>query len=88
LSTAGLPTVPRADAEAFHEFLLGQPVLRGGEYLRIGKYGLARREECRSLGRHVLEFVGDDVDIGGKTVERRHVEIVGLGHAAHDIEGR
>ena len=72
---------------AFHELLLGQPVLRGRQHLRIGQHRLARREERRGLGRHVLELVGDDIDVGGETVERRHVGVVGLGHAPHHIEG-
>ncbi len=72
---------------ACHEFLFGEPVLRDRQHLRVGQHRLARREERRGLGRHVLELVGDDIDVRGETVERRHVEIVGFGHAAHDLEG-
>ena len=76
-----------SDAEAFDEFFLGEPVLRDGQHLRVGQHRLARREKRRGLGGDVLEFVGDDVDIRREAIERRHVEVVGLGHAAHHIEG-
>ena len=77
-----------ADAERLHELLFDQPILRRRQHLRIGQHGLACREEGRGFGRHVFELVGHDIDIGGKTVERGHVEIIGFGDAPHDLKCR
>ena len=77
-----------ADAEAGDEVLLGEPVLRRRQDLRIGQHRNARGEKGRGLRRHVLELVGDDVDIGGEAVERLGVGVVGAGDAMHDVESR
>ena len=75
------------DAERLDEILLGRTILRRRQDARVRQHRLARRQEGRGLRRHVLEFVGDDVDVGGETIERLRVGIVGAGHAMHDVEG-
>ena len=50
------------DAELGDELLLDQAVLRDRQHARIGQHRLARRQKRRGLRRHVLEFIGDDVD--------------------------
>ena len=54
--------------------------------LRIGQHRNARGEKRRGLRRHVLEFIGDDVDVGGEAVERFGVGVIGAGDAMHDVE--
>ena len=76
-----------ADAEPGDESLFRQAVLGRRQDLRIGQHRHPRGEKRRGLRRHVLELVGDDVDIGGEAVERLGVAIVGAGHAMHDVEG-
>ena len=48
----------------------------------------ARGEERGGRGRHVLEFVGDDVDRVGEARQRRLVLIGGDGVPRGDVEGR
>ncbi len=77
-----------ADAERGDEVLLGEPVLGGRQDFRIGQHRHARGEKRRGLRRHVLELIGDDIDIGGETVERLGVGVIGAGDAMHDVESR
>ena len=66
-----------ADAERGDEILLGKAVLRGGEDFRVGQNRNARGEKRRGFRRHVLEFIGDDIDVGRKTVERLIIVVIG-----------
>ena len=52
-----------------------------------GSTGLRADEKGRGLGRHVLELVGDDIDVGGEAVERGDVGVVGARSRAHHVEG-
>src|SRR5439155_3016239 len=61
------------DAEPLDEVLFDQPVLRGLQDLLRGQYGTARGQHHGGGGRHVLEFIGDDVDIVGEQLERLDV---------------
>ena len=76
----------RLDAEPGDEIFLGQPVLRDRQDPRVGQDRRARGQKSRGLRRHVLELVGDHIDIGGEAVERRVVGIVGAGDPMHHVE--
>ena len=75
------------DAEPLDEVLFDQPVLRGLQDLLRGQYGTARGQHHGGGGRHVLEFIGDDVDIVGEQLERLDVGIFGAGRVQHHVEG-
>ena len=55
---------------------------------RIGQHRPARRQDHRGRRRHVLELVGDDVDVGGEQFQRLDIGIFRAGRVQHDIEGR
>ncbi len=76
------------DAEAGDEVFLGKPILRNRQDFRIRQNRNARGKKRRGLRRHVLEFISDDVDIGGKAVERFGVGVIGPRRAIDDIERR
>ena len=76
-----------ADAEPGDKVLFGEPVLRGRQDFRIGQDRNARRQKRRGLRRHVLELIGNDIDIRGEAVERLGVGVIGAGDAMHDVEG-
>ena len=63
------------------KFFSDEAVLRRRQDLRVGQHRHARGEKGRRLRRHVLELVGDDVDVRGEGVERARVGIVGAGDA-------
>ena len=48
----------------------------------------ARAEDHRGGGRHVLEFVGDDVDVVGEQFQRLDIGIFGAGRVQHHVERR
>ena len=75
-----------ADAEPGDEVFFHEPILRGRQDLRIGQHRNARGEKGRGFRRHVLEFVSDDVDVAGKTIERFGVGVIGGGNAMHDVK--
>src|SRR5580704_19341686 len=60
----------RGDTKAADEILFGEPILGDRQYLRIGTNRKAGSEKRRRLCRHVLELVGDEIDIGGEAIER------------------
>src|SRR6185437_4986877 len=76
-----------ADAELAHEVLFGEAILRGFEDLAVRQHGTPRCEDHGGRGRHVLEFIGDDVDIGGKKLQRFDIGIYCASRVQHDIEG-
>ena len=75
------------DAEAGDEVFLGQSILGDRQHLRVRQHRRARGQEGRGLRRHILELVGDHIDIGGEAVERGVIGIVGAGDPMHHIEG-
>ena len=77
-----------ADAELAHEILFRQAVLRGFEDLAVRQHRTPRGEDHGGRRRHVLEFIGDDVDIGGKQLQRLDIGIFRAGRVQHDVEGR
>ncbi len=77
-----------ADAEPFDEILLGEAVLRGFQDLAVGQHRTARRQDHRGGRRHVLEFIGDDVDVVGEQFQRLDIGIFRAGRVQHDVEGR
>ena len=77
-----------ADAQPFHKILFGKAVLRGFQDLVIGQHRTPRGQDHRGSGRHVLEFVGDDVDVIGEQFQRLDVGIFRAGRVQHDIERR
>ena len=75
------------DLQRADEILFDQPVLRRLQHLRVGQDRLAPGEKGRGLRRHVLEFIGDDVDGAGKAAERGLVVICGAGAGVHHVKG-
>ena len=43
-------------------------------------------KKCGGLRRHILEFIGDDVDCAGKTAKRCFVIVGGACPGVHHIE--
>ena len=74
------------DAQAVDECLFLQAVLRRRQDFRIGQHRNARGQKRRGLRRHVLEFVGDDVDVLRETIERFGVGVIGGGDTMHHVE--
>ena len=70
------------------EILFGQAVLGGFQDFPVGQHRPPRRQDHRGGRRHVLEFVGDDVDIVGEQFERLDIGIFRAGRIQHDIERR
>ena len=65
-----------------------RPVLRGLQDLLGRQHGAPRGQHHRSGGRHILEFIGDDVDVVGEQFQRLDVGIFRAGRVLHDVEGR
>ena len=77
-----------ADAEPRDENLFRQAILGRRQNLRVGQDRNARCQKSGSLGRNVLEFVGDHIHIASEAVERLGVSVIGHGHPVHHIERR
>jgi len=77
----------RGNAELGDEILFDQAILRDLQNLRIGQHLPAPAEQGRGLGRHVFEFVGDDVDRGGKPRQRPLIVIRSAGGERRHLEG-
>ncbi|KAF0124842.1 MAG: hypothetical protein FD152_2905 [Xanthobacteraceae bacterium] len=75
------------DAAITGKGLFDDPVLRNDESLRSGADRQAAGQEVRSAARHVLEFVGDDVDVLGEARECHLVRVVRLGDPPHHVKG-
>ena len=63
-----------------------EPVLRCLQHFWVGQHWLPPGEEGGGLGRHILEFIGDDVDGTGKAPECGLVLVRGTGARMHHIE--
>ena len=59
------------------ESLLGETILGDRQTAGSGTTGTRAARNVGGLRRHVLELVGDDVDVVGEAVERLGVGIVG-----------
>ena len=77
-----------ADAEPLDEILLGKTILRGFQDFAVGQHRPARAQDQRRGRRHVLEFVGDDVDVAGEQLQRLDIGIFGAGRVQHHVECR
>ncbi len=77
-----------ADTELPDKVLFDQPVLRGFQDLLRRHDRPPRRQHHRGRGRHILEFVGDDVDVVGEQLQRLDIGIFRTGGVQHDVEGR
>ena len=77
-----------ADSELFDKILFDQAILGGFQDFLLGQHRTARCEDHRGGCRHILEFVGDDIDIVGEQLQRFDVGIFRAGRIEHDIEGR
>ena len=77
-----------ADAQPGDEVFFGQAILGGFQDFLIGKHRTPRRQDHRGGGRHILEFVGDDVDVVGEQLQRLDIGIFRAGRVQHDIERR
>jgi hypothetical protein len=74
------------DLQRADEVFFDEAILRRLQHLRVGQDRPAPRQERRGLRRHVLEFIGDDVDRAGKPAERGLVVIFRAGAGVHDVE--
>ena len=70
------------------EALLAQPVLRHRQRMRARMQRLAGREEGRRRRRHILEFIGHDVDGLGEARQRRLVLVRRHRLRRRHVEGR
>ena len=77
-----------ADAQPLDEVFLGEAVLGGFQDFLLGQHRAARAEDHRGGGRHVLEFIGDDIDVGCEQFQRLDIGIFGAGGIQHDVERR
>jgi hypothetical protein len=77
-----------ADAELLHKIFFDQPVLRGLEDFLRRDHRTARRQHHGGGRRHVLEFIGDDVDVVGEQLQRLDIGIFGAGRVQHHVERR
>ena len=69
-------------ADALEEALLALAVLRHAQRLDAGAQRPQRRQERGAGHRHVLEFVGDDIDAGRESRAARAIVPFGAGQAA------
>ena len=74
------------DLQRADEILFDKPVLRRFQHLRVRQHRPAPGEKGGGLGRHVLEFIGDDVDGAGKSSERGLVVIFRAGAGVHHVK--
>ena len=77
-----------ADAQPFDEILFGEAILRRFQDLPVGQHRTSCRQDHRGGRRHVLEFVGDDVDVIGEQFQRLDIGIFRAGRVQHHIERR
>ena len=77
-----------ADAEPLDEILFGEAILRGFQDFPVGQHRTPRRQDHRGGGRHILEFIGDDVDVVGEQFQRLDIGIFRAGRVQHHVERR
>jgi hypothetical protein len=74
------------DLQRADEILFDQAVLGRFQHLRVRQHRPPPREKGGGPRRHILEFVGDDIDGTGKSPERGLVVIFGAGAGMHHVE--
>src|SRR5262249_12494493 len=78
----------RCDPETGDEILLRESILRRRQDCRVRQHRHSRGEKGSGLGGQVFEFVGDNIDVRRKSVQRFSVGVIRAGDAMHDVKGR
>ncbi len=76
------------DAATGHEGLFSDTILRDGQRLGPWPHRHDSLEKCRRVYRHVLELVGDDIDLARERFQMRQIGIAAVCRAAGDVERR
>ena len=83
-----LPKGGQWQAERGQKLFFRQAVLRNRQSLRIGPHRTARRQKRGSMGRHILEFIGDDIDRFREPCQSGLIRIIGNRMGIGHIESR